>query len=353
MAELCAAVVPATIFTERANDSVPWAGPTLTIKKMDEAKVGFCNNFKHTAKRCGYARDAVPLHMLTKRNGALLKQCSVCRASNNVKTRRHQTRRKKAIAAISTETRHCHKCAKEYVDHKGKYVYCVDCRRKRKVHAKTRIETAYRTVLLQRIHAMGACCNVCKKVFLKADVGFRVVDSLAGVTDEMLELYNVEFDHLTEDEQVQQFGQSFGPKTGSIAKLGSLASMEHEARKCQLVCLRCHAKETARRWTHKSPQRSIVVYKRQILAKIKLEVAVCNVCNAPVDRDNLAYHEFDHLDPKMKVAAIATMCYYSTYSVMEMLDELEKCRMVCRFCHRKHTRETNRFNGILGPGYQE
>ena len=45
---------------------------------------------------------------------------------------------------------------------------------------------------------------------------------------------------------------------------------------------------------------------------------------------------FDHIDPNTKVRALSNMLNYSLDSILE---ELEKCQVLCRFCHGQKSRQ--------------
>ena len=51
--------------------------------------------------------------------------------------------------------------------------------------------------------------------------------------------------------------------------------------------------------------------------------------------------EFDHIDPKLKHKTIARMVGGGTYSLKSVFQEIEKCRILCANCHRRHTHNQN------------
>lgn len=75
-------------------------------------------------------------------------------------------------------------------------------------------------------------------------------------------------------------------------------------------------------------------YKRRRLEAIFLLGGVCKRCGAP---DN-GFHQFDHWDPKNKVATIASMW---SASEERFITELSKCQLLCRECHVIKTRFDN------------
>jgi len=62
----------------------------------------------------------------------------------------------------------------------------------------------------------------------------------------------------------------------------------------------------------------------------------CEVCG----EKNPLVLEFDHINPADKSGEMAQMISKGT-SLDKLLDELEKCRIVCANCHRIHTFEQN------------
>jgi len=60
----------------------------------------------------------------------------------------------------------------------------------------------------------------------------------------------------------------------------------------------------------------------------------------------LRFLEFDHLDPTQKIKDITGMVQNKNYSVDDVIFEISKCRILCRYCHRFHTKY-QRENGII------
>jgi len=69
---------------------------------------------------------------------------------------------------------------------------------------------------------------------------------------------------------------------------------------------------------------------RQWLKDYKSQV-ICKYCgeNDPVCLD------FHHRDPSKKTALISQMVYIKGWSIERMLEEINKCDIVCSNCHRK------------------
>lgn len=47
--------------------------------------------------------------------------------------------------------------------------------------------------------------------------------------------------------------------------------------------------------------------------------------------------DFDHRDRKLKLASINRMINFHSYSKDKILEEIEKCDLVCANCHRIRT----------------
>lgn len=80
-----------------------------------------------------------------------------------------------------------------------------------------------------------------------------------------IEFRNLEFDHLTEDEQRNMFGISYGLKKQGVAELFSYDSQKREARKCLLVCLLCHKLNTKERRDAKYGADKVPAYHHKVI----------------------------------------------------------------------------------------
>lgn len=70
--------------------------------------------------------------------------------------------------------------------------------------------------------------------------------------------------------------------------------------------------------------------KEELVNMIK-STYVCQICRA-------SYHpcamEFHHIDAKSKVSNIANMVSYTAHTFNSLVDELQKCALLCVVCHR-------------------
>lgn len=81
------------------------------------------------------------------------------------------------------------------------------------------------------------------------------------------------------------------------------------------------------------------------IAQIKLKRG-CAMCGFSADKFPKKFHkhigmllEFDHIDPATKLHNVCDIAHYS-WDVIRI--EIDKCRVLCKPCHTKHTGKTNR-----------
>ncbi len=114
-----------------------------------------------------------------------------------------------------------------------------------------------------------------------------------------------------------------------------MKSLRLEAMKTQLICGRCHVGVTVER-------RSVVKgYDKNTQSKYDYVDALkqkseCVLCKSS-PKNNTQFFEYDHIDPSKKSASIAEMCNTSIYALDDVKYEINKCRLLCRHCHRIHT----------------
>ncbi len=98
-----------------------------------------------------------------------------------------------------------------------------------------------------------------------------------------------------------------------------------EIEKCDLVCTNCHRLRTYKGQSCYKTRR--FEYHRAILDELKSSTP-CLDCGGTFQPCQM---DFDHLDPKFKVATIARLVEGPTEL---LLNEIEKCHLICANCHR-------------------
>lgn len=224
-------------------------------------------------------------------------------------------------------TKSCWRCKKvqtigEFISlQNGKEVKtCMNCRNKsRKYHAdkkstKSKLYLHYQSLKVD----MGGKCAQCG-------------DS---------ELTHLDFDHIDSQNKCKSV---IDCKTGQ--------KMEEEAKKCQLLCLKCHRVKSIRdlhkKWANHiySQKKSVVQLRKRRernknhVNRVKISLGGCQNpdCNDTFDQDALEFYEFDHIDAKTKIRAVSSMVC-SGLAIKTIDEEIAKCRLLCGYCHRVHTK---------------
>lgn len=148
----------------------------------------------------------------------------------------------------------------------------------------------------------------------------------------------MQFDHLPENEQriqgILKHDESYIPKKCLVSYAGTEFTIRAEAKKCQLVCIKCHLIETIRR---ESPSKKGSIFKIKKLNYVNnLKKKGCVSCGYQ-NNDLPRFFHFDHLEPINKIESIS-------YTYDEMLSEIEKCQLLCANCHTIKT-NNQRNNG--------
>lgn len=152
------------------------------------------------------------------------------------------------------------------------------------------------------------------------------------------EPYQMDFDH--RDPAKKSFDVTSGR-----AMLMSRDRLLDEVAKCEIVCANCHAIRSARQAAQRGESQRAsrpetarsASARRHALERRDLLLALrdrpCADCHAQFPA---AVMEFDHRDPAQKRFNVAhSWCR----SVQSISDEVAKCDIVCRNCHRRRTVE--------------
>lgn len=295
-----------------------------------------CTNQNHPKSGSTYKRVSVPIsYFVNARDGSYFAHCKDCREYiRNYK--------KKLDSDVDEFGIHrCGTCRKmRTVD------YCEQCSKNNMARTK-KCKENYHKVLWERMVELDSCCEHCNQIFLKKRDGSPGFISLKGslkghnISASDIDFSAVEFDHLSEEEQLKKFGVYYGPKKNGVGGGGilSYASKKREAKKCILLCLACHKAITTLRYGIRKVTRLIEQEKIDYVNRKKCEVGHCQSCKHKVDPTNLAYFEWDHIDPSKKrhtISEIATQGH-ALFTLVYLIDELTLCRLLCTYCHRLHT----------------
>jgi 5-methylcytosine-specific restriction endonuclease McrA len=140
----------------------------------------------------------------------------------------------------------------------------------------------------------------------------------------------LEFDHI-------------GEKTAGIATLVgagvTLDVVRQEISRCEVVCVNCHRRRTARRGRWRRGQLSEPMKRPYVRAAVARNVAhidavlARSACLDCGERDSLVL-EFDHVGPKRQ--KVTTLAWYGCS--LELIDsEIAHCEIRCANCHRRVT----------------
>ena len=152
-------------------------------------------------------------------------------------------------------------------------------------------------------------------------------------------------------------------KLNCISQIQSVSKLQEEITKCRILCAKCHVKHTmlqnqqrkkGERQSNPAYNASLAKLKKNkdYVNNLKISLGGCQNkdCDDVFDLNALPFYEFDHQDDQVKHAAISIMTKNST-SFTKIQEELEKCVLLCRYCHQKRTaiqREKRKFDADNG-----
>jgi len=113
-------------------------------------------------------------------------------------------------------------------------------------------------------------------------------------------------------------------------------SVELELKKCKLLCSNCHMDY------HCGSGRKTTI-KTRFLDNINK--TKCNVCGYSKNVGVLSFHHVNPIDKKYGIAKIMERKKNET-SLKELSDEIDKCELLCRNCHRDKHFDINRFKRL-------
>jgi len=140
--------------------------------------------------------------------------------------------------------------------------------------------------------------------------------------------FHKEFDHIEP-----------GDKKDNVTNL-YVKFMEEEASKCRSLCIKCHRKITIK---NNESSKKNVRKNVKFIKEYKMKIGKCQnpECEDIFDIENLGFYEFDHIDFRNKDGQISDMVTRGI-SLNLIKIELEKCIMLCAYCHKEKTIEQNK-----------
>jgi hypothetical protein len=203
---------------------------------------------------------------------------------------------------------------------------------------KTHPETMF---ISRQNNTLTKMCQNCRDRSNTTRVSSKVYETYKKLKDQMdkcsicdTAASHMEFDHLRD-------------KTMRVEDCKTVVTMLAEREKCRILCLKCHRKITHIERTRKTTsedKRTQNKYDRiwrniNFVNKYKTNLGGCQHpdCTDEFDPENLSFYEFDHVCWKGKKDAISNMAG-STYSIKTIEEELDKCVMLCGYCHRDKTK---------------
>lgn len=132
----------------------------------------------------------------------------------------------------------------------------------------------------------------------------------------------MEFDHLT---------NKFLSISKMIHESFSLKIIKVEISKCELVCILCHRERTNSRLVQR--EKSKIRIRNSLFVLEAKRDKPCTICGKIYNPWQM---EFDHISPSNKRYDVSTM-ELTNYSLKAIGQEINKCRILCCLCHRRHT----------------
>lgn len=140
----------------------------------------------------------------------------------------------------------------------------------------------------------------------------------------------LEFDHL--DPKTKKY------VIGGMMSNQSLSVIKKEIKKCQILCRNCHRIKTTSQFTNSwrldAIAGNVKLNKTRMWYYNYLKEHPCELCG----ETNILVLEADHIDPFLKKDKISSLLNIKSFE--QLKKEIEKCRILCGNCHKKHTNNT-------------
>lgn len=355
-----------------------------TTKENNDVR--FCGGKHHKTKSGSvYECDKVPMSMFRKipdnPKSDLFEICIDCRKYISVITT--PTRTKLLTANIESSKTNgnafCRECRQTkrieqmYVRKDGQHgMCCVECKNKDRKR-RDNLRKCYQKIQHEFIEFHECSCQICRCIIIKPinensgciklktyntnsenyveyqNKSYAIKDFLLNYHD-LLELRVLEFDHLPEKEQrnkgILLDNEIYVPKKELVNQLTTEHSMRLESHKCQQLCTECHIVATMMR---EKGGRVINPREQEKLDYVneqkKKGCSTCGYINLNLPR----YFDMDHLYPKTKLDNVSSMVLRNKYSLEQVINECNLCRVLCKQCHKLHTHE-QRKTGVVTNG---
>jgi hypothetical protein len=256
------------------------------LERQNNAEFLICTRQRHPTYST-YPRNAVPAELFRKIPGnsksSFLNQCLDCRTAAKIQ---RDARQKKIKDQLSADTFCCSTCiiilniSQRAIKVNGEpSSQCTRCQN-RCITWKSETKGDYKKIIFdikkKKLTENHASCELCKCIYLKSPDDNNGLPLLCLETDiidgercvlyeeewyiacdfidqnlNLIEYGVLEFDHLTEEEQrargLLKPDESYIPKKAGVIDFRSYEMIHLEAGKCQLICRKCHIKETMKR----------------------------------------------------------------------------------------------------------
>jgi len=341
------------------------------VEKESDRKFSICPYNGHSnVVKSPYPKDLVPITLFRMEpnnpKSELYVNCLDCR--EYIKEKKHIWIDNVKSLAEDNGLYVCGICCKT-IDHEDRAInldgtlstVCTRCKRDRK-KLFIKNKQNYVNTKLEFIENFQCSCYKCKFLFLnpmddslivrkiptyeKDESGNRyglidgkemsLKDIIKDYHDE-LEVGIIDLDHLPEKEQRERglllSDEIYVPKKKNVSAICGKASVKLESLKCQHLCILCHTKETMEREKGESTKTGFIKIKYDYVSKCKEKG--CSSCG--FTDPNPKFFDMDHLDISDKKANVSKMCIRPEYSLDDVIKECEKCRVLCKHCHRIRT----------------
>ena len=254
----------------------------------------------------------------------------------------------------------------------GEQAKCCQSCKDRHISHYNNAKNIYMDLKYELIEKHESCCKICHSIFIvenenltiAVEIPTFIIDNIRlcqyknkiytssefiNIFKDQLILCILEFDHLLEIDQrkmgILSEDDIYEPKSEGVTYYRSKENIFHESNKCQFVCGKCHLIETIQREKGKKESKRPISEREKLKHTNNLKTEGCTNCHY-VNKNLPRFFHFDHLDPLSKVTEIGTMVKNAKYTLNDMLNEIKKTRILCKYCHNMVTKN-QRDNGLL------